>query len=55
MFLHQSSRARCVAKRHRCSIEAQSAKIFILPESLFGKEILHRAKDIDSADSKKSL
>lgn len=54
MFLHQSSRTRCVAKHHRCSIGAQSAKIFILPEDLFGKEILHHVKGIDSADSKRS-
>lgn len=54
MFLHQSSRTRCVAKHHRCSIGAQSAKILILPESLFGKEILHRIKGIDSSDSKRS-
>lgn len=54
VFLHQSSRTRCVAKRHRCSIWAQGAKIFIPPESLFGKEILHHIKDIDSAGSIRS-
>lgn len=54
MFLHQSSRTRCVAKCHRCSFWAESAKNFIPPESLFGKEILHHVKDIDSACSKRS-
>lgn len=48
-------RTRCVAKRHRCSNWAHSAKVFILPQSLFGKEILYLVKDIDSANSKKSL